>query len=83
MPATSTVTTPPPAPDGALTLPLPAFLGGARPVPLRALLVGVLLAAIVVVGAIARFETAGDRAGAASADQRAYVRLAGDLRAYG
>lgn len=83
MPATTSVTTPPPAPSGALTLPLPGFLGGARSVPLRALLVAVLLLAIVVVGAVARFETAGGRPGAASADQRSYVRLAGDLRAYG
>jgi hypothetical protein len=72
-----------PASGGRLTLPLPGFLGGARSLTERSLVVALLLCAIVAVGAIARFEVAGDRPGAASADQRSYVRLAGDLRAYG
>lgn len=53
------------------------------PRPGRGAVVTVLLAVVVVAAATIRLEAAGDRPGHPSADERAYVRLAGDLRATG
>ena len=53
------------------------------PRPGRGALIAVLLGLVVIAAAALRVEAAGDRAGHASADERAYVRLAGDLRTTG
>ena len=53
------------------------------PRPGRGALMALLLALVVIGAAALRVEAAGDRAGQASADERAYVRLAGDLRTTG
>ena len=53
------------------------------PRPGRGALITVLLGLVVIAAAALRVEAAGDRAGHASADERAYVRLAGDLRTTG
>jgi 4-amino-4-deoxy-L-arabinose transferase-like glycosyltransferase len=65
----------------AASLRLPSF--ARLPPPGRGVLVVAVLAAIVSAAAVLRMEAAGDRPGHASADERAYVRLAGDLRATG
>ena len=83
LPTTTVHSQAPAASGGRLTLPLPAFLGGARGLQARTLAIALLLTTIVIVGAIARFDVANGRPGAESADQASYVRLAGDLRAYG
>ena len=49
----------------------------------RSAIVSALLVALIVFAAALRLEAAGDRPGRPSADERAYVRLAGDLRANG
>jgi hypothetical protein len=49
----------------------------------RGAVVAALLVLLIVLAAALRLEAAGDRPGQASADERAYVRLAGDLRANG
>jgi 4-amino-4-deoxy-L-arabinose transferase-like glycosyltransferase len=53
------------------------------PPPGRGVVVAAVLAAVVGAAAVLRVEAAGDRPGHASADERAYVRLASDLRATG
>jgi dolichyl-phosphate-mannose-protein mannosyltransferase len=63
------------------TVRLPPFAH--LPRPGRGAVVSALLAVVVVAAASMRFEAAGDRPGHPSADERAYVRLAGDLRATG
>jgi hypothetical protein len=60
----------------------PSFAALRRPRPPgRRLVLGALLVVVVAAALALRVEAAGDRAGHASADERAYVRLAGDLRA--
>jgi dolichyl-phosphate-mannose-protein mannosyltransferase len=63
------------------TVPLPSFAGFPRPG--HRAVVGALLAVVVVAAASMRLEQAGDKPGHPSADERAYVRLAGDLRTTG
>jgi 4-amino-4-deoxy-L-arabinose transferase-like glycosyltransferase len=65
----------------AASLRLPA--SARLPPPGRGAVVAALLAVVVVAAALLRMEAAGDRPGHASADERAYVRLASDLRATG
>jgi 4-amino-4-deoxy-L-arabinose transferase-like glycosyltransferase len=60
---------------------LPSFARPPRPG--RGAVVAVLLALVVIAAAALRVEEAGDRPGHVSADERAYVRLAGDLRSTG
>jgi 4-amino-4-deoxy-L-arabinose transferase-like glycosyltransferase len=55
---------------------------GRRPPPAR-LAFAVVLAAVICAAAALRLEAAGDRPGHSSADERAYVQLASDLRAGG
>ena len=72
-------------PDGApvttVSLRLPSF--ARLPPPGRGVIVAAVLAVVVIAAAALRVEAAGDRPGHASADERAYVRLASDLRATG
>jgi dolichyl-phosphate-mannose-protein mannosyltransferase len=63
-------------------LPLPAFAWPSPP-GRRTLVVAALVAALVAAAGALRLEAAGDRTGHPSADERAYVRLAGDLRSTG
>jgi 4-amino-4-deoxy-L-arabinose transferase-like glycosyltransferase len=65
----------------AASLRLPSFVR--LPRPGRSVVVAAVLAMVVIAAAVLRVEAAGDRPGHASADERAYVRLAGDLRATG
>src|SRR5690349_1337994 len=53
------------------------------PHPPRGVTVAALLAALIALAAMLRLEQAGDRPGHPSADERAYVRLATDLRVNG
>jgi 4-amino-4-deoxy-L-arabinose transferase-like glycosyltransferase len=53
------------------------------PPPGRGVIVAALMAVVVIAAAALRVEAAGQRPGHASADERAYVRLASDLRATG
>jgi hypothetical protein len=55
----------------------------ARHAPPTGIAVATALAVVIVVAAALRLEAAGDRPGHASADERAYVQLASDLRASG
>jgi hypothetical protein len=66
----------------AATVRLPS-LARVPPPPWRAVIVGALLALVVIGAAVLRFDAAAQRPGHASADERAYVRLAGDLRSTG
>jgi hypothetical protein len=63
------------------SLRLPSF-ARLRP-PGRGFIFAAILAVVVIAAAALRVEAAGDRPGHASADERAYVRLASDLRATG
>jgi 4-amino-4-deoxy-L-arabinose transferase-like glycosyltransferase len=63
------------------SLRLPSF--ARLPTPGRAVIMGALLAIVLIAAAALRVEAAGDRPGHASADERAYVRLASDLRTSG
>ncbi|HEX6743460.1 MAG TPA: glycosyltransferase family 39 protein, partial [Solirubrobacteraceae bacterium] len=65
----------------AASLRLPSF--ARLPPPGRGLIVAALLAVVVLAAAALRVEAADRRPGHASADERAYVRLASDLRATG
>lgn len=65
----------------AASLRLPSF--ARLPPPGRGVIVAAVLAVVVSAAAVLRVEAAGDRHGHASADERAYVRLASDLRATG
>ena len=62
--------------------PLPAFSWPSPP-GRRAVVVAALVAALIAAAGGLRLEAAGDRAGHPSADERAYVRLAADLRSTG
>ena len=62
--------------------PLPAFSWPSPP-GRRAVAVAALVAALIAAAGGLRLEAAGDRAGHPSADERAYVRLAADLRSTG
>jgi Dolichyl-phosphate-mannose-protein mannosyltransferase len=53
------------------------------PRPGGRMLVATMLGVVIAAAGTLRLEAAGDRAGHASADERAYVRLASDLRATG
>ena len=65
----------------AASLRLPSF--ARLPPPGRGVIVAAVLAAVVIAAAVLRVEAAGGRPGHASADERAYVRLASELRATG
>ena len=65
----------------AASVRLPSF--ARLPPPGRGVIVAAVLAVVVIAAAALRVEAAGDRPGHASADERAYVRLASDLRATG
>ena len=65
----------------AASLRLPSF--ARLPPPGRGVIVAAVLAVVVFAAAALRVEAAGERPGHASADERAYVRLASDLRATG
>ena len=65
----------------AASVRLPSF--ARLPPPGRGVIVAAVLAAVVIAAAVLRVEAAGDRPGHASADERAYVRLASELRATG
>jgi len=74
----------------AAQLPFLARIRGVRPgaVPVlqsgpRKALVATLLAALIAAAGVLRLEAAADHAGQTSADERAYVRLAADLRSTG
>lgn len=60
---------------------LPSF--ARLPPPGRGVIVAAVLAAVVIAAAVLRMEAADGRHGHASADERAYVRLASDLRTTG
>jgi dolichyl-phosphate-mannose-protein mannosyltransferase len=53
------------------------------PRPGRGMIVAALLGVVVLAASVLRLEEAGDRPGRASADERAYVQLASDLRSTG
>jgi len=63
-------------------IPLPAFAWPSPPGG-RTVVVAALVAALIVAAGVLRLEAAGDRAGHPSADERAYVGLAADLRSTG
>ena len=63
------------------SLRLPSF--ARLPPPGRGVIVAAVLAVVVFAAAALRVEAADGRPGHASADERAYVRLASDLRATG
>ena len=74
----------------AAQLPFLARIRGVRPGAVRVLqsvprkaLVATLLAALIAAAGVLRLEAAADHAGQTSADERAYVRLAADLRSTG
>jgi len=63
-------------------IPRPAFAWPSPP-GRRTVVVAALVAALIVAAGGLRLEAAGDRPGHPSADERAYVRLAADLRSTG